>query len=97
MKLRIVLTLVLFLAGTSSSLVFCATKLTIGHSTINPRIAPLWVGQEKGFFQKYGIDATVIFVRNTPIMIAGMKSGSVPIAYGGGDRKSTRLNSSHRL
>ncbi|HEY7319801.1 MAG TPA: ABC transporter substrate-binding protein [Candidatus Binatia bacterium] len=43
-----------------------ATKLTIGHSTINPRIAPLWVAQEKGYFQKYGIDATLVFVRNTP-------------------------------
>ena len=36
-----------------------ATKLTIGHSTINPRISPLWIAQEKGYFQKYGIDATV--------------------------------------
>jgi len=63
---------------------FPAVKLTIGHSTINPRIAPLWVAQEKGFFQRYGIDATLIFVRNTPIMIAGMKSGNIPLAYGGG-------------
>jgi len=46
------------------------TKLTIGHSTINPRIAPLWIAQEKGYFQKYGIDATLVFVRNTPLMIA---------------------------
>jgi NitT/TauT family transport system substrate-binding protein len=61
-----------------------ATKLTIGHSTINPRIAPLWIAQEKGFFQKYGIDATLVFVRNTPLMIAAMKAGTIPIAYGGG-------------
>lgn len=27
-----------------------ATKLTIGHSTINPRISPLWIAQEKGYF-----------------------------------------------
>ena len=61
-----------------------ATKLTIGHSTINPRIAPLWIAQEKGFLQKYGIDATLVFVRNTPLMIAAMKAGTIPIAYGGG-------------
>ena len=47
-----------------------ASKLTIGHSTINPRIAPLWIAQEKGYFQKYGIEATLVFVRNTPLMIA---------------------------
>jgi NitT/TauT family transport system substrate-binding protein len=76
--------LVLWLLALPPPMGFPAAKLTIGHSTINPRIAPLWVAQEKGFFQKYGIDATLIFVRNTPIMIAGMKSGNIPLAYGGG-------------
>lgn len=61
-----------------------ATKLTIGHSTINPRISPLWIAQEKDYFQKYGIEATLVFVRNTPLMIAAMKAGTIPIAYGGG-------------
>jgi NitT/TauT family transport system substrate-binding protein len=84
MKQRIILAFTLLLLASSPSTVFPATKLTIGHSTINPRIAPLWVAQEKGFFPKYGIDATLVFVRNTPIMIAGMKSGNIPIAYGGG-------------
>jgi ABC-type nitrate/sulfonate/bicarbonate transport system substrate-binding protein len=63
---------------------FGATKLTIGHSTINPRVSPLWIAQEKGYFQKYGIDATLVFVRNTPLMIAAMKAGTIPVAYGGG-------------
>jgi ABC-type nitrate/sulfonate/bicarbonate transport system substrate-binding protein len=61
-----------------------ATKLVIGQSTINPRSAPLWIGQEKGFFQKYGIDPTFVYVRNTPLMITSMKSGGIPVAYGGG-------------
>jgi len=71
------------LAG-GSPRALAATKLTIGHSTINPRVSPLWIAQEKGYFQKYGIDATSVFVRNTPLMIAGMKAGTIPIAYGGG-------------
>ena len=33
-----------------------ATRLVIGYSTINPRIAPLWIAQEAGYFQKYGLD-----------------------------------------
>jgi ABC-type nitrate/sulfonate/bicarbonate transport system substrate-binding protein len=75
---------ILALASFTSTAAFSATKLTIGHSTINPRIAPLWIAQEKGFFQKYGIEATLVFVRNTPLMIAAMKAGTIPIAYGGG-------------
>jgi ABC-type nitrate/sulfonate/bicarbonate transport system substrate-binding protein len=61
-----------------------ASNLAIGYSTINPRIAPLWIAQEKGYLQKYGIDATLVFVRSTPILIASMKSGSIPVAYGAG-------------
>ena len=61
-----------------------ATKLTIGYSTINPRIAPLWIAQEKGYFQRYGIDATLVYVRSTPLLIAAMKSGSIPVAFGAG-------------
>ncbi|MSP40950.1 MAG: ABC transporter substrate-binding protein [Deltaproteobacteria bacterium] len=80
----IFLILALALTYFTPTFAFSATKLTIGHSTINPRIAPLWIAQEKGFFQKYGIDATLVFVRNTPLMIAAMKAGTIPIAYGGG-------------
>ena len=76
--------LALVLASFTPNAALGATKLTIGHSTINPRIAPLWIAQEKGFLQKYGIDATLVFVRNTPLMIAAMKAGTIPIAYGGG-------------
>jgi len=61
-----------------------ATKVAVGYSTINPRIAPLWIAQDRGLFQKYGLDTTLVFVRNTPLLIASMKSGSIPIAYGAG-------------
>jgi len=76
--------LIVALASFTLNVAHSATKLTIGHSTINPRVAPLWIAQEKGFFQKYGIDGTLVFVRNTPLMIAAMKAGTIPIAYGGG-------------
>jgi len=61
-----------------------ATNLNIGYSTINPRITPLWIAQEKGYFHKYGLDTTLVFVRSTPLLIASMKSGSIPVAYGAG-------------
>ena len=61
-----------------------ATRLVIGYSTINPRIAPLWIAQEAGYFQKYGLDTTLVFVRSSPLLIAGMKSGSIAVAYGAG-------------
>jgi ABC-type nitrate/sulfonate/bicarbonate transport system substrate-binding protein len=77
---------VLFLLWSGASTVHAQSRsrVVIGYPTINPRITPLWIAQEKGYFQRYGIDTTLVFVRNTPLLIAGMKSGSIPIAYGGG-------------
>jgi len=40
--------------------------------------------RRKAISKKYDIDATLVFVRNTPLMIAAMKAGTIPIAYGGG-------------
>ncbi len=60
------------------------TKLTIVHATINPSITPLWITAEQGFFAKYGIDPEIVFVRSTSIMLAGLASNRIPVAYGGG-------------
>jgi ABC-type nitrate/sulfonate/bicarbonate transport system substrate-binding protein len=61
-----------------------ATKVVIGFSTLNPRIAPLWIAEEIGFFRKHDLAASLVFLRSTPLLIAGMQSGSIPIAYGAG-------------
>jgi ABC-type nitrate/sulfonate/bicarbonate transport system substrate-binding protein len=66
-----------------ASLGDAATRVAVGYSTINPRIAPLWIAQEAGTFQKYGLDPTLVFVRSTPILIATLKTATIPVAYGG--------------
>ena len=84
MKLRLVLLILAAAFCTRNGNLQAATRLTIGYSTINPRIAPLWIAQEKGYFQRYGVDTTLVFVRSTPLLIAAMKSGNIPVAYGAG-------------
>ena len=83
-KLASVLILSLSIAWLDHRAVEAATKVVVGNSTINPRIAPLWIAQELGYFQRYDIETTLVFVRSTPLLIAAMKSGSIPVAYGGG-------------
>ena len=39
-----------------------AAKFRIGYSAITATMAPLWAGQEKGVFAKYGIDAELIYL-----------------------------------
>lgn len=75
---------VLVIAVLDQPAIEAATRVMIGNSTINPRIAPLWIAEEIGYFQTYDIETTLVFVRSTPLLIAAMKSGSIPVAYGGG-------------
>src|SRR5262245_12347531 len=86
MKARILFALILSTLFLDICAVRAATvaKFAIGHSTINPRLAPLWIAQESGYFSKYGLETTLVLVRSTPVLLAGMKSGSIPVAYGVG-------------
>jgi NitT/TauT family transport system substrate-binding protein len=60
------------------------TKLIIAHAANNPRVAPLWVTDEQGFFAKYGIKAEVIFIRNSALSISALYSKSIDISQAGG-------------
>jgi ABC-type nitrate/sulfonate/bicarbonate transport system substrate-binding protein len=84
-KLRPALTLFVWMFFFFSAQPASGARVVIGYSTINPRIAPLWIAQEVGYFQKYDLEATLVFLRSTPVLIAGMKSGGMPVAYGVGE------------
>jgi hypothetical protein len=47
------------------------------HAGMNARTVVLWTAQEQKFFAKYGTDAQVIFIRQAPILLAGMSAGNV--------------------
>jgi ABC-type nitrate/sulfonate/bicarbonate transport system substrate-binding protein len=47
-----------------------------GH---NETIGPYWVAIDKGLYQKHGIDARLLQVRNAQISLAALMSGEVPI------------------
>ena len=60
------------------------TKMIVAYASISPRVAPLWVAQEQGFFKKNGIEAELIFVRGAPTLVAALTSGDMDIGYTGG-------------
>ena len=47
-----------------------------GH---NETIGPYWVAIDRGLYQKHGIDARLLQVRNAQISLAALVSGEVPI------------------
>jgi ABC-type nitrate/sulfonate/bicarbonate transport system substrate-binding protein len=61
-----------------------APKIVLAHGALNARIAPLWIGHEQKFFAKYGVDSTVILVRQIQIMVSGLGTGEINIALTSG-------------
>ena len=61
-----------------------APKIVLAHGALNARIAPLWIAHEQKFFAKYGVDSTVILVRQIQIMASGLGTGEIDIALTSG-------------
>ena len=56
-----------------------AAKFRIGYSAITATMAPLWAGQEKGLFAKYGIDAELIYLAGGGRIALALESESIQI------------------
>ena len=52
-------------------------KLTVGYSTVGPAGIGLWMAKEIGAFDKYGIDAQLIFVSSGPIVVQALLGGDM--------------------
>lgn len=61
-----------------------ARKIIVAHAAMNARVCPLWAARDRGFFNKYGVDAEVIFVRGAPILVAAMSANEINVGYTGG-------------
>ena len=61
-----------------------ATQMAIGYATISTASTTLWVAQDDKFFNKYGIDAELVFMPGSPTLVAAINSGALTIGYTGG-------------
>ena len=51
----------------------------MSYSGHNKTIGPYWVAVDKGLYQKHGIDARLLQVRNAQISLSALVSGEVPV------------------
>ena len=68
-----------FLAGAAQA----QTKIVVGLSTINSRVTPLWIAEEKGFFAKNGLEVLVVATRVSQPAIAALIAGELQLVFGG--------------
>ena len=55
-------------------------KFTVGYSTVGPAGIGLWMAKEIGAFDKYGIDAQLIFVSSGPVAVQALLGGDMNAA-----------------
>jgi len=72
----------------SISIIFCFLSVApsgadevvlMAYGGHNETIGPYWVAIDRGLYQKHGIDARLLQVRNAQISLAALVSGEVPI------------------
>jgi ABC-type nitrate/sulfonate/bicarbonate transport system substrate-binding protein len=62
-----------------------AEKLNTSFISATPTAsAPIWIAKDAGIFEKYGFDATVIFISGSIRGIQAILAGDIPIGEGGG-------------
>ncbi|HEY7316874.1 MAG TPA: ABC transporter substrate-binding protein [Candidatus Binatia bacterium] len=69
------LALLLFLVG--DGLAAGLKKLTLGYSTVGPAGTGLWMAKEIGAFEKYGIDADLIYISSGPVVVQALIGGDL--------------------
>lgn len=91
--LPLIVGLLVFCFGDCTYAATPVRKAVIGHAALNARVAPLWVAEDHGFFVKYGVQASAIFIRQAPVLVAALTAGDVQAAYTGGTTVLTAVTS----
>src|ERR1043166_2677655 len=74
----LMLWIILWLATPSiPSVLLAQDKINISYGGHNETVAPLWVGVDKGIFKRYGLDVSVLQVRNGQVSLTALMSGDV--------------------
>ena len=53
--------------------------LHISYVSVSASRAPLWIAQEAGLYEKYGLDARLVVIRGTQLPITALVSGNIQV------------------
>ena len=58
---------------------FAATRIRIGYSAITTTQAPLWAAEDRGLFQKYGLEPELIYLAGGSKIALALESESIQL------------------
>src|SRR5689334_10881094 len=74
--------LLALLVATSSQAAAPLTRVVMTTGSFAEREGVVYVGQDQGFFKKYGIDLSFVQVRSGPVGMAALASGESQFHWG---------------
>ena len=98
LALRIVLfSLALIASPTVAFSAAAPSRLVIGYASTTPRLMPLWVARDQGFFAKYGIESEPVLLRSGATLVTGMASGDIQIGRTAGAAVLSAVTAGHDI
>ena len=79
--IRIAVVLLLITLG--PDVAYSQTQVLVGLTTLNSRVTPLWIAEEKGFFGKNGLEVLLVATRVSTPAIAALIAGELQLVFGG--------------
>jgi NitT/TauT family transport system substrate-binding protein len=58
-------------------------SMVIGYPTTSSQFAPLWFARDVGLYEKYGLDAKLVFIQGGSVLMQAMLAGQVQAAQNG--------------
>jgi ABC-type nitrate/sulfonate/bicarbonate transport system substrate-binding protein len=53
--------------------------LHVSYVSVSASRAPLWIAQEMGLYEKYGLDVRLVVIRGTQLPITALVSGNIQV------------------
>src|SRR5580765_319204 len=72
-------------------------RLVIGYASTTPRLMPLWVARDQGFFAKYGIESEPVLLRSGANLVTGMAAGDIQIGRTAGAAVLSAVAAGHEI
>src|SRR5258705_280747 len=73
------------------------SRLVIGYAWTRPRLMPLWMARDQGFFEKYGIESEPVLLRSGATLVTGMASGDIQIGRTAGAAVLSAVAAGHEI
>ncbi|MGN6731425.1 MAG: ABC transporter substrate-binding protein [Candidatus Binatia bacterium] len=73
------------------------SRLVIGYASTTPRLMPLWVARDQGFFAKFGIESEPVLFRNGANLVTGMAAGDIQIGRTAGAAVLSAVAAGHDI